>query len=153
MKKFGLIAAAIVLFTAGMLYAVHRLTDPGRAARAGAPADEGNAPPMPAASTESPYPPPDRPAPQSFADADPAEPIVIPAPPMPPTGPIRNEPARIQGPPPAPLPADPVERQQALEDVRKRRVFDQMDQLNRRSRERAAKAPPPAPAPPPAQGP
>jgi hypothetical protein len=142
-RTFALIAAAIALFAGATLYLVNRLTEPEQGTRAVRALDDRLPPPA-----AEPLPPlPDRPAAPSFAGADPTQAIVIPAPPPPPTGPVPNATPSIEGPPPMPLPADPAERGAALDQVRRQRMSEQMERLNRRNLERTGQVAPPAPTP------
>jgi hypothetical protein len=129
---------AIVLLTAGAILLVHRLTEPDeaparRGERAAGVAEVAPANPEPGAQT-----------PALDPGADPGAPIVIaPRPPTP--GAVQNESRPIQGPAPVGLPEDPADRQEALEEVRRQRAADQLEQRNRRNQRRAINA---APAPP-----
>jgi hypothetical protein len=142
MKLFLLALAGIVALTAGSMLLIYRLTeDPpttasSRAAQARAAQASAEAPPRV----------------QNLSEILPAEdPSQLPAVELAPTanvipggdprypGPVPNEVAPIEGPPPAGLPTNPEERDAALDEVRKKRFGDQMDRINRRNEQRGGR--------------
>ena len=132
---------AIALLTAGSLLLIYRLTESAEARPVAARPAAAPAPP------DEPPPPMDLPPLPAPLEAGPGAPIVIPARPVA-GGPVWNESPPIQGPEPMPLPEDPAERREALDQVRKNKLAEQVERLNRRNQERAAQgAPPPAPGP------
>lgn len=142
-KLFAIAALAIVLFTAGAILLVNRLTDYGSPPRSTAGRAAAGAPRAP---------PPDLPVyappPADSGNQGPGAPVVIPAGPMV-GGAVQNESPPIQGPPPVPLPEDAEERGAAISNIRRGRVNDQMDRMNRRNRERLGLQPGEDPPPPP----
>ena len=145
-RLFALIAAVILLLTAGALVLVNRLTaypPPSRSA-----ADRAAASASPAAPDLPVY----APTPADYSSQGPGQPIVIPAGPMV-GGAVRNESPPIQGPPPVPLPEDPEERGAAISNIRRNRVNDQMERINRRNRARLGSPESQGPPPPPPEDP
>ena len=144
-KHFAIAALVIVLFAAGAILLVNRLTDyptPPRSAaeRAAAGAASSSAPDLPV------YAQP----PADFSQQGPGAPIVIPAGPMV-GGAVQNESPPIQGPPPVPLPQDPGERGEAISNIRRDRINSQMDRINRRNQERLGQRPDQSTPEPPSQ--
>jgi len=144
-KLFAIVALAIVLFTAGAILLVNRLTDYGPPSRSAA---ERAAVAAPASAQ------PDLPVyaqpPADYSGQGPGEPIVIPAGPMV-GGAVQNESPPIQGPPPVPLPQDPAERGAAISNIRRDRINTQMDRINRRNQERLGQRPDQSTPEPPSQ--
>ena len=142
-RLLAIIAAAIVLFTAGALFLVNRLTEYQPAPRSAS--DRASDRAAPTAAPDLPaYPPP----PADFTQEGPGAPIVIPAGPMV-GGAVRNESPPIQGPPPVPLPEDPEERGATISRIRRNRVNEQLERNNQRNRERLGLRPGEDPPPPP----
>jgi hypothetical protein len=137
-KLRALVVAAIILLAAVSLLLVYRATEPSASdaasgarpaptevstgAQPGSPAQDG-APPLPGHAVVAPA------AGGAGSDVK-----------------VGNESPPIQGPIPLGLPTDPVEREAAVVEVRKQRVSDQMERLNRRNQKRGGI---PAPQPPP----
>jgi hypothetical protein len=149
-KLFAAAVVAIVLLTAGALLLVYRLTEPSAPGSASAERAESPAS-GPAEQPSSLAPEPDATA--SPADQGVGAAIELPGN-APSYGPVPNESPPIQGPAPVALPTDPDERADALGTIRKQRVADQMERLNRRNQQRGGTpatggkpAAPPRPAP------
>ena len=134
--------AALALLLAGAALVVYRLTEFSLPTASRSPREPAPPDPPPQA---APFAPTQEASPYQAA-GDPTAPIVVPAGPAP-DGPIMNESRPIQGPAPVALPADPAERQEALQSIRSQRVNEQMERLNKRNRERIGAPPPPANAP------
>jgi hypothetical protein len=142
-KLFAIAALAILLFTAGAVFLVYRLTDYPVPSRTAAERAAAAAPPP------APYDPPVYAQPPAdYSSQEPGSAVVIPARP-PPTGAVQNEAAPIQGPTAVPLPEDGEARGAAISNIRNQRVNDQMDRINQRNRARLGLRPQdPAPEPP-----
>jgi hypothetical protein len=141
-KPLAIAALAILLLTVGALLLVHRLTEyqpTPRTAAERAAASAASAPPdLPV------YAQP----PADYSGQGPGQPIVIPAGPLV-GGPVQNETAPIQGPPPVALPEDAEEGGAAISNIRKGRVNEQMERINRRNQQRLGQQPNQPPPPPP----
>jgi hypothetical protein len=147
-KLLAAAVVAIVLLTAGALLLVNRLTEPAPGPASAVSAAVPASGPAEQPSTVAPGPDAAYPADQGVGAA-----IELPGN-APSYGPVPNESPPIQGPAPVALPTDPDERDDALRNIRKQRVADQMERLNRRNQQRGGTpaasgkpAAPPRPAP------
>jgi hypothetical protein len=144
-KLLPLVLAAVVLLAAVSLLLVYRSTEPSAsdAASGARPAPtEVSTGAQPGPSALDGVPPPPDPGVVAPAAGGAQSDVKV-----------GNESPPIQGPIPMGLPTDPVEREAAVVEVRKQRISEQMERLNRRNQRRGGipAAPPAGPGAAPAQ--